>query len=114
MDQGRRQGGDALAASGQAQAVGRGGREGDGRADGGAEHGLGLGPARLFLSTLVYLEWEGGTAGGWIVDGLWGYEAGQSGVGHIFAWFVDSSVPASYAEAAAAAQARVVDALLRR
>jgi DNA segregation ATPase FtsK/SpoIIIE, S-DNA-T family len=33
--------------------------------------GLGLAAVGLFLSTLVYLEWEGGTAGGGIVDGLW-------------------------------------------
>lgn len=38
-----------------------------------------------------------------IVPGLWGYEAGQSGVGDIFGWFVDNCVPASYERAAAAA-----------
>ena len=36
-----------------------------------------------------------------IVPGAWGYEAGQSGVGDIFGWFVDTSVPAEYAAAAA-------------
>ncbi|GAA1844327.1 ribulokinase [Asanoa iriomotensis] len=35
-----------------------------------------------------------------IVSGLWGYEAGQSGVGDIFAWFAETSVPASYVAAA--------------
>ncbi|GGS49936.1 ribulokinase [Planobispora rosea] len=36
-----------------------------------------------------------------IVPGLWGYEAGQSGVGDIFGWFVDTCVPASYEREAA-------------
>jgi len=33
--------------------------------------GLGLAAAGLFLSTLVYLGWEGGRAGSGIVDGVW-------------------------------------------
>jgi S-DNA-T family DNA segregation ATPase FtsK/SpoIIIE len=33
--------------------------------------GLGLTAVGVFLSTLVYLEWEGGRAGGWIADGIW-------------------------------------------
>jgi DNA segregation ATPase FtsK/SpoIIIE, S-DNA-T family len=40
--------------------------------------GLGLAAAGLFLSTLVYLGWEGGEAGGWIVDAIWAV-AGDAG-----------------------------------
>jgi L-ribulokinase len=38
-----------------------------------------------------------GVVDGGITKGLWGYEAGQSGVGDIFGWFVENSVPESYA-----------------
>ena len=41
-----------------------------------------------------------GVVDGGIVDGLYGYEAGQSGVGDIFAWYVANQVPARYSEAA--------------
>ncbi len=41
-----------------------------------------------------------GVVDGGIVSGLYGYEAGQSGVGDIFAWYVKNQVPASYYEAA--------------
>ncbi len=42
-----------------------------------------------------------GVVDGGIVPGLWGYEAGQSGVGDIFGWFVRTGVPPEYHEAAA-------------
>jgi L-ribulokinase len=41
-----------------------------------------------------------GVVDGGIVSGLMGYEAGQSGVGDIFAWYVNNQVPGSYFEAA--------------
>jgi L-ribulokinase len=37
-----------------------------------------------------------GAVHGGITAGRWGYEAGQSGVGDIFGWFVDQQVPAAY------------------
>jgi L-ribulokinase len=43
-----------------------------------------------------------GVVDGGILPGLWGYEAGQSGVGDIFGWFVRTGLPAEYAEQAAA------------
>ncbi|HEV8221115.1 MAG TPA: ribulokinase [Streptosporangiaceae bacterium] len=42
-----------------------------------------------------------GVVDGGIVAGLWGYEAGQSGVGDIFGWYVHNGVPPEYAERAA-------------
>jgi L-ribulokinase len=42
-----------------------------------------------------------GVVRGGVSAGMWGYEAGQSGVGDIFAWYVRNGVPAEYhAEAA--------------
>ncbi|MBE1550053.1 L-ribulokinase [Mycobacterium sp. OAS707] len=43
-----------------------------------------------------------GVVDGGIVTGYWGYEAGQSGVGDIFGWFVDNCVPAAAHEKALA------------
>jgi L-ribulokinase len=37
-----------------------------------------------------------GVVDGGIVAGSWGYEAGQSGVGDIFAWFTEYAVPPEY------------------
>ena len=41
-----------------------------------------------------------GVVDGGILAGSWGYEAGQSGVGDIFGWFVRTGVPPSYVEEA--------------
>jgi L-ribulokinase len=51
-----------------------------------------------------------GVVDGGICAGAWGYEAGQSGVGDIFGWYVEHAAPAGYAshqelELAAAKQA---------
>ena len=43
-----------------------------------------------------------GIVDGGIVPGLWAYEAGQSGVGDIFGWFVEHNVPAQIRDDAAA------------
>ncbi len=44
-----------------------------------------------------------GVVDGGIMSGLYGYEAGQSGVGDIFAWYVKNQVPGRYFDEAAAA-----------
>lgn len=44
-----------------------------------------------------------GVVDGGIIDGLYGYEAGQSGVGDIFAWYVENHVPGQYSAEAASA-----------
>jgi L-ribulokinase len=50
--------------------------------------------------TLAEVPGMCGVVDGGIVAGLWGYEAGQSGVGDIFAWFTDQAAPGYVTEAA--------------
>src|SRR3954462_77383 len=54
------------------------------------------------MSSDVLAEVRGmcGVVDGGIIPGLWGSEAGQSGVGDIFGWFVDTCVPPAYVEEA--------------
>ncbi|WP_316669516.1 ribulokinase [uncultured Propionibacterium sp.] len=42
-----------------------------------------------------------GIVDGGAVDGYWGFEGGQTAVGDIFAWFIDTCVPAAYENEAA-------------
>ena len=42
-----------------------------------------------------------GVVKGGVTPGVWGYEAGQSGVGDIFGWFADHAVPPRYHDEAA-------------
>jgi L-ribulokinase len=54
----------------------------------------------LIGDKLQQVEGMCGVVRGGIIPGYYGYEAGQSGVGDIFAWFVNNAVPPEYHEAA--------------
>jgi L-ribulokinase len=54
----------------------------------------------LLGDELAFVEGMCGVVESGVVPGLFGYEAGQSGVGDIFAWFAENAVPPAYHEAA--------------
>jgi L-ribulokinase len=49
-----------------------------------------------------------------VVPGLWGYEAGQAGVGDLFAWYIEHGVPASVHADAKKARTSVYQQLEKR
>ncbi|MFU8875718.1 ribulokinase [Micromonospora sp. SL4-19] len=55
-----------------------------------------------------------GVVHGGILEGLWGYEAGQSGVGDIFAWFTERNTPPAYVDEAHARGISVHDLLTEK
>lgn len=65
-----------------------------------------MGTSTCHIMSSTQLEEVDGMCGvvqGGVIPGLYGYEAGQTGVGDIFAWFVENAVPAEYYDAAEAA-----------
>ncbi|MEP7284224.1 MAG: ribulokinase [Chloroflexota bacterium] len=65
---------------------------------------MGTSTCHMLLDTAVHtVEGMCGVVPDGIIPGFSGYEAGQSGVGDIFAWFVENAVPPEYHDAAKAA-----------
>jgi L-ribulokinase len=62
-------------------------------------------------ATLAEVPGMCGVVDGGIVAGRFGYEAGQTGVGDIFAWFADHAAPAGYRDEAASRGLSVHDLL---
>jgi L-ribulokinase len=75
---------------------------------------IGTSTCHLVLGTEpIMVEGMCGVVEDGIIPGLFGFEAGQSGVGDIFAWFVEHAVPPRY-HAAAADEGLDVHAVLER
>ncbi len=68
----------------------------------------------LMAEDEVLVEGIAGVVEDGIVPGFFGYEAGQAGVGDIFAWFVDHSVPPVYHEEAARRELSLHDVLAEK
>ncbi|MSS85450.1 ribulokinase [Actinomycetaceae bacterium WB03_NA08] len=68
----------------------------------------------LPAQTLELVPGVFGVVDGGISDGTWGYEAGQSAVGDMFAWFVDNCVPEKYRQEARSRGISVHDLLTEK
>ncbi len=68
----------------------------------------------LMAETEVLIEGIAGVVEDGIVPGLFGYEAGQAGVGDIFGWYVENGVPPTYHEAAVAHNVSLHELLAER
>jgi L-ribulokinase len=60
------------------------------------------------------VEGMGGVVEHGVVPGMWGYEAGQAGVGDLFAWYVNHAAPAGVAAEAAQKRQSVYQLLEQR
>jgi L-ribulokinase len=76
---------------------------------------LGTSTCHLLLGeTREEVEGMCGVVENGVVPGLWGYEAGQAGVGDLFAWFMQHGVPASIHAEAKKARTTVYQLLEKR
>jgi len=76
---------------------------------------LGTSTCHLLLGeTRQEVEGMCGVVENGVVPGLWGYEAGQAGVGDLFAWFIEHAVPVSIHAEAKRARMTVYQLLEKR